>query len=235
MRPAKLIPPHLLPQSKQSRPYAIHTRIPYARGGSVAPILAIIATVVLSVVYFVAIRTHNVQLSFKQLSEFERHVQTGGNRSVYFVELPSRDEFLTSFTPDEWQKLSGRIDYVVFLYDDLEAVGSLNGWVPLVTAAFSRMKPPGYGISLFACGCVVPNVIFTRTRTRFDGYECTMLPGFVIPDDAVAFVNVSMTDKRCRRRDAFLSFRWYQMNAWKLQAARKEHKALRAAFSSEAT
>lgn len=235
MQPAKLIPPHLLPPSSRRRVYGSRSRSRRATVANLAPIIAGLATIVLSVFYYIAIRRHNVQLSFKQLSEFERHVQTGGNRSVYFVELPHRDELLMSFSPEEWQKISMRIDYVMFLYDDMDVVASPTTWIPIIIAAFARMTPPTYGISLFSCGCVVPNSIFTNTQTRFDGSECTMLPGFIMPEDAVAFVNISTIDDQCRRREKVLSTRWYRTNAWKIPAARQEHTALRTTLTGRGT
>lgn len=235
MQPVKLIPSHLLPPSSRRRAYGSRSKSSRAIVANLAPLFAGLATIVLSIFYYIAIRRHNVQLSFKQLSEFERHVQTGGNRSVYFVELPQHEELLMSFSPEEWQKISTRIDHIVFLYDDIDVIASPAVWVPNVTAAFARMEPPTYGILLFSCGCIVPNTVFINTQTRFDGSECTMLPGFIIPEDAVAFINISTIDDQCRRRDEVLSARWYSTNAWKIPAARKEHTTLRAKLAAQGT
>lgn len=236
MRPAKLIPPHLMAASNSSRrahPARSRSRPLRVTVANVAPIVAVFGVIVLTVVYYVAIRRHNVQLSFKQLSDFEGHVQSAGNHSVYMVELPRRGELLlTAFSADDWGKVSERIDYVAFIYDDLDSMPAAGTWITDVANKFmTQLKPSGYGILLFPCGCIVPNIVFTRTQVRFDGYECAMLPGLVMPGESVGFVDIPVT--RCKRKDTVLGFKWYETFAWKLQTAREEHGALRTFIESK--
>lgn len=173
-----------------------------------------------------------MELSFNQLSAFERQVQTIGNISVYFVESPRRDEFLTTFSREDWRKLSTRIQYVAFVYDDMYNVVSAGSWLSDVNGAFEKMPLPGYGIVLFSCGCVVPNDILTETRSRFGGFECLMLPGLVMSKEHVTFIDVKMPGDRCKRRESILSSPWYDEHSWKLQRARDEHLELRTKLSS---
>lgn len=235
MRPTKKMPSLLLQAKSRRGPNSSRSRSLRLSFATLAPLLAVLATTLLTLVYFVAIRKHNVELSFKQLSTFQRQVQPLGNLSVYFVALPRRDEFLTMFSPDDWSKLSSRVDYVAFLYGDMNVFAPSLVWINAVTDAFANLTPIGYGIVLFSCGCVVPNVVFKRTHTRFDGYECTMLPGFVMRKESVAWINTSKSLQRCHHRDAILSHPWYETNAWKLQKARQEHTVLRKALSMHAT
>jgi len=190
-------------------------------------ILCSFALLVSSCVYYVAIRSHTIELSFDQLSAFERQVQTIGNNSVYVVEPPKRDEILSSLPREDWAKLSSRIEYVAFVYDEMYSVIGSGTWIAEVSTLLSKMQPPGYGVVLFSCGCVVPNIVFTKTHIRFDGNECTMLPGFVFGKESVRFMDVKLPTLRCRNRDRVLSSRWYETNAWKLEDARSEHEALR--------
>lgn len=196
---------------------------------------AFCAVIVLSVVYYVAIRDHSVELSFDQLSAFERQVQTVGNHSVYVVEAGQQDDVLSSLAREDWAHVSSRIDYVAFVYGDVSAVMDSDSWVRKVSGALEDMKPRGYGVVLFACGCVFPNIIFTDTKTRFQGYECAMLPGFVMGKDAVRFVNVSVVEEKCRNRDKILGGPWYKDNSWKLEDAQAEHEALRKHLAASGT
>lgn len=224
------------------------TRLP------LAAIAVVLGTIVLTVVYYVAIRQQDVQLSFEQLTEFESHVQSAGNLSSYVVELPRRhgEELLvTALSASDWRKLSERrrIDFITFLYDDVDTMPPASTWLPHVAHRFSTdVVPTGYGVVLFHCGCIIPNVMFTRIQSRFDGYECVMLPGLVVPNNAVAFVNITelagsqqppqqqqQEQLPCARRNSVLSFKWYENFAWKLQKAREEHESLRSQLSARPT
>lgn len=204
------------------------TILPYS-----GPILFVTAVLIVSAIYYFAIAHHNVELSFDQLSAFERQVTTIGNRSLYVVEPPRYDEIFTTLPMHVWAKLSSRIDYVAFVYDDLYSVMN-SAWLRRVAQSFDSTSPKGYGIVLFSCGCVVPNIVFTRTKTRFNGSECTMLPGFVVGNEAVRFLDVKLPDGRCKRRDQVLRSKWYEDNVWKLEDARREHAELRRNLSETA-
>lgn len=197
------------------------------------PFVFFCAVLVLSAVYFIAIQSHSIELSFDQLSAFERQVQTIGNNSVYVVEPPKRDEIFSSLGHEDWAKVASRIDYVAFFYDDMYSIIGRGNWISLVSESLAKLQPPGYGIVLFSCGCVIPNVIFTNTQTRFDGYECTMLPGFVMQKEHVRFIEVDLPEQGCKNRDAVLAAHWYETNAWKLEDARNEHDRLRTKLLSQ--
>lgn len=186
-----------------------------------------VGVVLFSIVYFIVIQQHNVELSFDQLSMFDRQVQTVGNRSVYAVEAGKRDALLASLSTEDWAKVSSRIDYVAFVYGEVTAIMRSANWVKRIGIALDGMQPPGYGVVLFKCGCVVPNLIFTKTRTRFDGFECAMLPGFIMAKDSVKFVDVPIAEEKCGRRNAVLGSGWYGEHSWKLEDARAEHAELR--------
>lgn len=189
------------------------------------PLLTLLVTALITAVYYFAIQAHNVELSFDQLSAFERQVSTVGNNSLYIVEPPRHDDILTSLSKHDWAKLSSRIDYVIFVYDDMYASVDAS-WLHHVSDSFGAMSPKGYGLILFSCGCIIPNIVFAATQTRFDGFECTMLPGFVIASQSVAFIDIHLPNARCNNRDAILESPWYETNAWKLDNARREHEQL---------
>lgn len=189
--------------------------------------VCLMGVVCFSVVYFVAIQQHNVELSFDQLSMFDRQVQTVGNVSVYSAEAGKRDALLGTLTTEDWAKVSSRIDYVAFVYGDTARGMRSAEWMRGIGGVLDRMRPRGYGIVLFKCGCVVPNFVFTKTRTRFDGFECAVLPGFVMGKEAVRFVEVPVAEEVCGKRDAVLGANWYREHSWKLEDARAEHAELR--------
>jgi hypothetical protein len=78
----------------------------------------VLAVVIVTAVFYSAIRRHDVELTFDQLSEFERHVQSFGNKTVYVVNPNRVDSVLSSLSHDDWTKVSSKIDYVAFVYDD---------------------------------------------------------------------------------------------------------------------
>lgn len=197
--------------------------------------LGVLATIILTIINYIAIRRHDVRLSFQQLSMLERRVHTIGNHTLYVVQLPTTDEFLTQFSADDWKKMSvSRVDLVAFVYDDMESfISSLGSSSPsesspisVILHAFETIHPRELSIILFPCGCIIPNFIFMHTDTRFNGYECQMLPGFVIPKEAVAFVNFSLPSGTCHSRDVVLSAPWYSNNVYKLKKAREEYRRL---------
>lgn len=206
------------PRSKTPRSW-LRRLLPYA-----APISVTLAIAVVTGVYYVAIRTHSVELSFDQLSAFERQVSNLGNSSLYLIEPPRRDEVMDSLSTEDWAKVSASIDLVAFIYDD--PVSFVNtAWLAKVNHAFKSMPFSGYGIVLFPCGCVIPNTVFVNTQVRFNGAECTMLPGFVIQNDFVAFIDTDSAKNPCRNRDIVLRSNWYETHSWKLDQAKREHNA----------
>lgn len=221
--------------------FPIWSRTSFKRRGinttAVFSCLGVLLTTILTIVYFIAIRQHDVQLSFQQMSMLERRVHRIGNHTLYIVQLPTTDEFLTEFSADDWKKLSiSRVDFVAFIYDDMQSFVSTFVSSPLTQSSptieglldkFQTLTPQQLSIVLFPCGCIIPNFMFMHTNTRFDGHECQMLPGFIMPKEAVAFVNLAMPSGTCRSREAVLAAPWYTNYVYKLQKARDEYVSLR--------
>lgn len=184
-----------------------------------------IATCLTTVVYFVAIRRHNVDLSFDQLSKFERQKQEIGDYAAYFSEQPAAADLLTTLSREDWAKISRKIDLVAFVFDDMYMYSSNAAWTTEVAGVFgknSTFDPPGFGMALFPCGCVIPNTVFTWSANRFHGLECAMLPGFVFPKEHVYWVNDTASASVCKGRKSMHPERWYEDNEWKLGTARAD-------------
>ncbi len=188
---------------------------------------ALAATFLTTAVYFVAIRKHNVDLSFDQLSNFERQKQAIGNHTAYFSEQLASADLLTTLSREDWTKISSKIDLVAFVFEDMYLYTTSKEWVREVSRAFARFEPPGFGIALFPCGCVVPNSLFTWSENRFRGFECAMLPGFVFPKEHVYWVNDTVSEGQCKGRESMHPKRWFEDNEWKLERARADFSNLR--------
>lgn len=257
MRPTKNIPSHLLGLKHTrgpSKPTFLSTmslfptwsRSPFRRRAinttAAFSCLGTLLTTILTIIYFIAIRKHDVQLSFQQMSMLERRVHRVGNHSLYVVQLPATDEFLTEFSADDWKKLSiSRVDFVAFIYDDMQSFVSTFASSPSIQSSptvqsvldkFQSLRPQQLSVVLFPCGCIIPNFMFMHTDTRFDGYECQMLPGFIMPKESVAFVNLAMPSGTCRTRETVLAAPWYTNYVYKLQKARDEYISLRRKLES---
>lgn len=191
------------------------------------------AVLIFTCIYFIAIRQHNVELSFDQLSAFERRVQNVGNYSIYVVEAGAKDDVLATLPREDWGKVANRVDFVAFVYGEVSGLIGGARWMEKVAKVFKVGMGRAYGIVLFECGCVVPNLVFKMTKTRFQGAECMMLPGFVMDKEAVRFVKSGMEGRKCLKRDAMLGGGWYNEHAWKLQDARAEHQKLRKRIGAE--
>lgn len=141
---------------------------------------------------------------------------------MYLTEPARVDPVLSKLSHEEWRKVSTKIDYVAFVYDRVdmsEVFGKLS-------TALESIVPHGYGIVLFSCGCLVHNVLLQHVSVRFDGMECAMLPGFVLDNVAVRWVDTSLTGAACKSRDRLLKESWYNVHAYKLQSAREEYGAV---------
>jgi hypothetical protein len=190
--------------------------------------LFLIAFCIVTGAFYAAIRRHDVELSFDQLSAFERHVHTFGNRTVYIVDPSHRDPVLSTLAHEDWTKISYKIDYIAFLYNDMDSFTTMSSdeFVHKAASALEELKPHCYGISLFSCGCLIHNVLFQHTSTRFDGMECAMLPGFVFEEDAIQWVDIPESASGCPAREHILGTPWYAINSWKLGTARAEYAAV---------
>jgi hypothetical protein len=191
--------------------------------------LIFVAFCVVTGAFYAAIRRHDVELSFDQLSAFERHVNTFGNRTVYVVDPLQTDPVLSTLPHEDWTKISHKIDYIAILYGDIYTVSALppEELVHTLGAALEKLRPHCYGIVLFSCGCLVHNVLFQHVSARFNGMECAMLPGFVFEEHAVRWVDIPESPRGCPARETVLSKPWFTLHSWSLAPARSEYSALR--------
>lgn len=209
-------------RSRKSVSLSVSKRIANA-----GPLLTLIAVVVVTAVYYAAIQSHDVELSFDQLSTFERQVTTVGNRSIYVCSGGNAKDMIYSLQQYEWEKVASNIDFVAFVYDEVYKMRLNSAWIEKVDGVLAESKPKGYGVVLFSCGCIIPNVVFRRTSVRFGGYECMMLPGFVMGNEHVHFEEMGSQQTRCKRRDKVTKCNWFDDNSFKLEQARREHEELR--------
>lgn len=186
------------------------------------------AYLIVTGIFFAAIRRHDVNLSFDQRLTLGRHLQTFGNKTVYVVDSSHVDLVLSRLPHDDWTKISSKIDYVAYVYDNIY-IGDL---FQSLSGALESLAPHGYGVALFSCGCLIHNVLLQHVSVRFDGMECVMLPGFVFDDNAVRWVDAKLDENACRSRESLLSTQWYNIHSWKLQTARDEYAQIRVHLSN---
>lgn len=275
MRPTKLIPSHLTsssphppappssssfttstptptsPSRARRRPHSTSSIFSFSFSSFPSTLsILFLFFCLLTAVYYVAIVRHDVHLSFTQLSDLERHVRTSANLSIYIAQLPTHpsDILPCALPAAHWRKVSARVDYVAFTYGP--AVQPLGSWIGKVHEVFQHRA---YGVVLFHCGCVVPNEMVRRTTVRFDGFECLMLPGLVVPPDSVFFVDIRPGKKegaeegegegegggeseewKCPGKNAVMGGKWYSRMKNRLPKARDEHKQLRKYIESKA-
>ena len=180
-------------------------------------------------ILFFSLRPRNVQLTGKQVAEYERRTQFLANSTVYIVEAGRPEGLLSVFPPTTWAKVSVGVDFVAFVYDDLPLFLT-EPWVEAAERALRAPDAPhffratkGIGIALFPCGCVLPNEYFVRVSQRLGGAECALLPGWVLPTRDVHWLDVAdpANWRWCRRRVDVLEKRGARANAKELQAIRK--------------
>lgn len=148
---------------------------------------------------FLSLRDHH-SLDATQLAEYERRTQYLSNSTVYIVEANRPETLLSKLSAEEWKLIGRDIDVVAIVFDDLPLFLT-DEWI---TTAEQSMDRSRMQIGLFSCGCVLPSVYFTLTDVRMEGYECVLLPGFVLEDIDVKWMEVN-EGKDCRGRDAVLS------------------------------
>ncbi len=182
----------------------------------------------MTVLAFFSLRPKHIALNAAQIAEYERRTQFLSNSTVYIIEVGRPENLLSKISPANWQQVSSGIDFVAFVFDDLQLFLTEN-WVDLAEAALRDPAKPhfnramrGVGIALFPCGCVIPNEYFVRVKERLGGLECTLLPGWVLDNEDVHWLDVSdPSTKRCKRRSQFLESRVARTHAASLQAIRK--------------
>ncbi|KAI0563355.1 hypothetical protein FGB62_41g05 [Gracilaria domingensis] len=155
---------------------------------------------------FLSLRDTHLSLNTAQLAEYERRSQFLSNSTVYIVEVGRPEALLNVLSKHDWQRISAGIDLVAFVWDDLP-VFLTDGWVH---AAERILKPSvlnaNISMALFQCGCVLPASYFTLVEHRLAGFECVLLPGWVLDSSHVHWLDVDEGDA-CKRRDAVLKSR----------------------------
>lgn len=194
------------------------------RAGAASFAILFFVFLLVTLAFDAAIKRHDVELSFDQLAAFERHVQTFGNRTVYTVDLAKPDGVLSQLNSEDWTKLSWKIEFILFMYEDIFASTKLShdDLVQGLIEQLEGITPHGYGIALYSCGCMVHNVLFQHVSARFGSAVCAMLPGFVFPPKDVRWVEPGLKLPSCAARDEILAKEWYQEHSWRLKQARTE-------------
>lgn len=171
---------------------------------------------------FLSLREHH-SLDASQLAEYERRTQYLSNSTVYIVEATRSESLLSKLSAEEWKNIGRDVDLVAIVFDDLPLFLT-DDWIAITekTMNYDRMQ-----IVLFRCGCILPSRYFSLTDMRMDGYECVLLPGFVLDERDVKWMQVN-EGKECRGRDAILNARGTSMR-WRKELA--EIKRLLAANS----
>lgn len=207
-------------------------------GGLLCIIAGLITLLTTTAVYYVAMRRHNVELSFDQLSTFERQTRVVANRTLYVSEQHRVDaahaDLAVALARDDWAKVSAKIELVAYVFDDTSAFVGNPDWSNSVAHAFAAFDPPGLGIALFPCGCVVPNLFLRRSAARFGGLECAMLPGFVFPSQHVVWIDDAPGAHPCRGAARMHPPDWYARHEHKLGQARDDFHEMRARLIEKA-
>lgn len=152
---------------------------------------------------FVSFRDRHLSLNNAQLAEYQRRSQFLSNSTVYIVEVGLPETLLHALSRSDWKRISDDIDLVAFVWDDLP-VFLTDAWVRAAEAVLSNPRnPTAISLALFDCGCVIPARYFTLVEQRLAGYECLLLPGWVLDSKRVHWLHVSDSDS-CKRRNAVL-------------------------------
>lgn len=156
---------------------------------------------------FLSLREHH-SLDATQLAEYERRTQYLSNSTVYIVEATRPETLLSKLSAEDWRRIGRDVDLVAIVFDDIPLFLT-DDWV---AAAEQVLEHERLQIALFRCGCVLPSRYFTLTDVRMNGYECVLLPGFVLDENDVKWMHVN-EGKECRGRETILgargtSLRW---------------------------
>lgn len=157
---------------------------------------------------FLSLRDHH-SLNPAQLAEYERHTQNLSNSTVYIVEATRPETLLFKLKAKEWQHIGRDIDLVAIVFDDLPLFLT-DEWISIAERTMDRDR---FQIGIFRCGCILPSRYFETTDARMDGYECVLLPGFVLEDKDVKWMDIN-EGRKCRGRDAVLNTRG-TLHRWK--------------------
>lgn len=161
-------------------------------------------TFLLTAFTFFSLRDRHLSLDTSQIAEYDRRAQMLSNSTVYIVEVGRPETLLSALSPADWTRVSTDIDYVAFVWDDLPLFLT-DEWVSAAEAALTQNSAQRLQIALFPCGCVLPNRYFQLVRERLHGFECLLLPGWVLHEQDVHWLDLGtkITDT-CKRRDSVL-------------------------------
>ncbi len=182
------------------------------------PALCVLVTLTTTLVYYVAIRQHNVELSFEQKMSLAQQTTVLANRTFYVTSKP--DDLVHTIATSDWAKVSARIDVVAYT-----KVADSPLWATKVSHALAAFNPPGLGVVLHPCGCVVPNALLRRSALRFGTDTCAMLPGFVFPSRHVAWIDEPPAAAKCEIKAP--EHNWYAAHVSKLAQARADFRELK--------
>ncbi|CAN8075420.1 unnamed protein product [Agarophyton chilense] len=155
---------------------------------------------------FLSLRDTHLSLNTAQLAEYERRSQFLSNSTVYIVEVGRPEALLNVLPKEDWKRISADIDLVAFVWDDLP-VFLTDGWVQAAERVLKPSTPvSNISLVLFQCGCVLPASYFSLVSNRLAGFECVLLPGWVLDSSHVHWLDVQEGDA-CKRREAVLSSR----------------------------
>lgn len=163
----------------------------------------------ITVFTFLSLRERHVELDPRQVAEYERRTQLLANSTIYIVEVGKPEGLLSTLSPTDWARISSEIDYVSFIFDD--PLSLTDEWVAAAETALGQHAKRvrcGIGMALFPCGCLVPNAYFGRVAQRLGGFECILLPGWVLAHEDVHWLQAAeKTSDSCKRREAMLAAR----------------------------
>lgn len=182
------------------------------------PVLCIAVTLATTLIYYVAIRLHNVELSFEQQVSLEHQTTILANRTFYVTS--KSDDLIHTIPTSDWAKVSERIDVIAYTKHANSAL-----WATKVSHALVSFNPPGLGVVMHPCGCVVPNELLRKTTFEFGTDMCFMLPGFVFPARHVAWVDEPPSDGKCESKMSDKD--WFAKHVGKLSRARADFANLK--------
>lgn len=183
-----------------------------------APFLYLLTLLGITTLYYFAITSREVSLSFEQLSAFERSVFSFANTSVYTTTIGSDDKVLGRLSAEEWAKAAaGSVGVVALLYapvHDVMAADTGGGGAWMAAALAAMAAPPGGAptssadTAAAAAAAAAPGPALPpssadgsgggASATAVDALRMALFPcGCVIPSAYFAAVDVRMGGREC--------------------------------------
>jgi len=173
------------------------------------PLLYLLALITVTAVYYSAITSREVPLTFEQLSAMERSVLSVANTSLYAATVGDEDKVLGRLSAEDWAKAAGAsVSVVALLYAPVQAVmaADTGGGGAWLTAALAAMAAPA-GTAADAAtaaadrdrtphGDAPPSSAGPAADVR--GLRVALFPcGCVVPAAYFATVDVRMGGREC--------------------------------------